>query len=450
MRNAIFKNIFFTAMAVFVLTVICIVGALYSYFSGQQLQALKDEAAYLSAAVSLHGPDFLRDAAQADGSRVTLIAADGAVLFDSVADPASLENHAQREEVLEARAAGSGHSSRYSATSGRRTLNYALLQPDGTVLRLSALLYTRGMLAVNLFSPFVLVLTMAVILSLTLAARMSRKITRPLGAIDLKNPDDRAVYEELRPLVERIREQNREIQRNVAELKAEHARQDALRREFTANVSHELKTPLTSISGYAELLQNGMVKQEDIPRFSGTIYREAQRLIVLVNDIIRLSRLDDKDVQEERQPVPLRPLCSEVAAALAPAAEQKGVTMALTGGDPTVVGIRQILGEIVYNLCDNAIKYNRPGGRVTLDLKEGEDFVLLSVQDTGIGIPEEEQGRVFERFYRVDKSHSKEMGGTGLGLSIVRHGAAYHNAAVAVQSAPGRGTTFTVRFPKAP
>ncbi len=448
MRNAIFKNIFFTAMAVFVVTVICIVGALYGYFSGEQQDALEDETAYLAAAVERSGTDFLRDVTSAEGSRVSLIAPDGAVLFDSVADAASLENHAQREEIAQALSSGAGHSSRYSSTTGRRTLNYALRLADGNVLRLSSTLYTRTMLAVNLFTPFVLVLSLTVVLSLALAARMSRKITQPLGAIDLKNPDDREVYEELRPLVERIREQNREIQHNVEELKAEHDRQDALRREFTANVSHELKTPLTSISGYAELIRSGMVQEEDIPRFADTVYREAQRLIVLVNDIIRLSRLDDKDVEEERQPVALRPLCAEVLASLAPAAEKKAVTMALEGDECTVVGIRQILGEIVYNLCDNAIKYNRQGGSVTVTLRGEEDASVLTVRDTGIGIPEEELGRVFERFYRVDKSHSKEVGGTGLGLSIVRHGAAYHNAAVDVQSVPGEGSTFTVRFPK--
>ncbi|MBQ1705082.1 MAG: ATP-binding protein [Clostridia bacterium] len=450
MRNAIFKNIFVTAMAVFVISVICIVAALYGSFSAQQKQNLENEALYLSAAVNGHGPAFLGSVPATDGTRVTYIAADGTVLFDSAADPASLENHALRDEVKQALESGTGYSSRYSQTSGRRTANYAVRLEDGTVLRVSNTLYTRAMLAINLFTPLLLVLVLAMALSFASAAGMSRRITEPLGAIDLRDPDDRGVYEELRPLVQRIRAQNREIQHNMEELKAEHARQDEMRREFTANVSHELKTPLTSISGYAELIQGGMVRQEDVPRFAGTIWREAQRLIVLVNDIIRLSRLDDKDVEEEREPVELSALCREVIESLAPAAAEKDVSFALTGTPATVTGIRQILGEVIYNLCDNAIKYNRPGGSVAVDVQETDGQTVLSVKDTGIGIPEEELGRVFERFYRVDKSHSKEVGGTGLGLSIVKHGAAYHNAAVEVESTPGEGTCFTVRFPREP
>ncbi|MBR5389855.1 MAG: hypothetical protein IK141_00950 [Clostridia bacterium] len=450
MRNAIFKNIFFTAMAVFIVSVFCIVAALYGYFSHQQRQNLESEALYLSTAVAHGGTDFLRSVPRTDGTRVTHIAADGTVLFDSAADPAAMENHALRDEVKQALESGAGYSSRLSQTSGRRTANYALRMADGTVLRVSNTLYTRAMLAVNLFTPLLLVLVLAMILSFVSAARMSKKITEPLGAIDLRDPDDRGVYEELRPLVQRIRAQNREIRHNLEELKAEHARQDEMRREFTANVSHELKTPLTSISGYAELIQSGMVRPEDVPRFAGTIWREAQRLIVLVNDIIRLSRLDDRDVEEERTPVELLALCREVIESLSPAADEKGVSFSLTGTPATVTGIRQILGEVVYNLCDNAIKYNRPGGSVAVDVREEDGQSVLSVKDTGIGIPETELGRVFERFYRVDKSHSKEVGGTGLGLSIVKHGAAYHNAAVEVESTPGEGTCFTVRFPQKP
>ena len=307
-------------------------------------------------------------------------------------------------------------------------------------------IYTLGALVLELFTPLLLVLVLAIALSFWLAARLSRQITQPLEQIDLQNPDDRRVYEELRPLVERIRGQNRQIQQKVDELKVEHARQDGMRREFTANVSHELKTPLTSISGYAELIQNGLVKPEDVPRFAGTIYSEAQRLIVLVNDIIRLSRLEDKDVLQQWERLDLLAMSRENALHLEDAARRRQVTLTVQGEAVAVMGVRQVVDEILFNLCDNAIKYNKPGGTVTVSVGCREDKALLEVRDTGIGIPQEELSRVFERFYRVDKSHSKELGGTGLGLSIVKHGAAFLNAALEVESQEGVGTAIRVVF----
>ena len=308
-------------------------------------------------------------------------------------------------------------------------------------------LYTLTELLLELFTPIVLVVTAAVALSFLLAARLSRQITRPLESIDLQNPDERDMYEELQPLARRIRAQNMQIGRQMEALKSEHDRQDAMRREFTANVSHELKTPLTSISGYAELIQNGLVKQEDIPRFAGTIYNEAQRLIVLVNDIIRLSRLEDQDVPQEWTQVDLAALCRRTCTYLEDTALRQQVSLSVEGEAISVAGVPQILEEIVFNLCDNAIKYNRPGGTVTVTLSQREGRPLLEVRDTGIGIPESEQNRVFERFYRVDKSHSKELGGTGLGLSIVKHGAAFHRAEVELESREGTGTAVRLLFP---
>ncbi|MBR4992141.1 MAG: hypothetical protein IKY86_04020 [Clostridia bacterium] len=308
-------------------------------------------------------------------------------------------------------------------------------------------LYSLTDLLLELFTPILLVLVLAILLSFWLAARLSRQITQPLEKIDLQNPDDRQVYEELRPLVERIRGQNRQIQQKVDELKVEHARQDDMRREFTANVSHELKTPLTSISGYAELIENGLVKPEDVPRFAGTIYSEAQRLIVLVNDIIRLSRLEDKDVLPQWENLDLLAMSRENALHLEDAARRRQVALNVRGDNITVRGVRQVVDEIIFNLCDNAIKYNKPGGQVTVSLFRREDGSVLEVRDTGIGIPQEELGRVFERFYRVDKSHSKELCGTGLGLSIVKHGAAFLNAVLEIESREGEGTAIRVVFP---
>ena len=227
----------------------------------------------------------------------------------------------------------------------------------------------------------------------------------------------------------------------------EREERENLRREFTANVSHELKTPLTSISGFAEIMQNGMVKPADVPRFAGNIYTESQRLISLVDDIMRLSRLDEEDVQLPSEDLDLLALAQDVARRLEPAAKEQGLTMAVQGSG-SIRGVRSIVDEMVYNLCDNAVKYNRKGGSVTVTVAEGPRDVTLSVADTGIGIPAADRERVFERFYRVDKSHSKEIGGTGLGLSIVKHGAAFHNAQVRLESQEGKGTTVTLTFPR--
>ena len=228
----------------------------------------------------------------------------------------------------------------------------------------------------------------------------------------------------------------------------EQEKREELRREFTANVSHELKTPLTAISGIAEIMQGGMVKPEDIRDFAGDIYQEARRLIALVEDILRLSQLDEGAESLEREPVELLALSQEVARRLEPAARSAGVSVEVCGAPVQVQGVRRVLDEMIYNLCENAIKYNRTGGRVTLTVGQGAEGPEVTVADTGIGIPPEDQSRVFERFYRVDKSHSKEIGGTGLGLSIVKHGALLHNAQIYLNSQVDRGTSIRISFPK--
>ena len=225
--------------------------------------------------------------------------------------------------------------------------------------------------------------------------------------------------------------------------------QEQYRREFTANVSHELKTPLTSISGIAEIIRNGIVKPEDIPHFAGKIYDESQRLITLIGDIIKLSRLDENQVPMERETVDMLEMARDVVQQLSSVARKSGVTLVANGTHGQVQGVRQVLGEMVYNLCENAVKYNRAGGRVWVDVQQVADHVVLRVKDTGIGIPAAEQGRIFERFYRVDKSHSKAVGGTGLGLSIVKHGAVLHHATISVSSEPEQGTEITLTFPAA-
>lgn len=281
----------------------------------------------------------------------------------------------------------------------------------------------------------------------------TRSVTKTLSSSRLEDLETQTIYEELQPLAGRILQQNRQIQKQLEKQNAlarrQYEKQDRMRRDFTANVSHELKTPLTSISGYAEILRDGLVKPEDMSRFAGKIYEETQRLITLVEDILKLSQLDEgHQAIQERGRIDLYLTCQRVLARLQSAAEQRGIHMTLTGEPAYTIGAGKIVEEIIYNLVDNAIKYNRPEGKIAVSLWERDNKIVLSVRDTGIGISKEEQERVFERFYRVDKSHSKEIGGTGLGLSIVKHGALYHEARIELDSTLGEGSEFRILFQK--
>lgn len=295
--------------------------------------------------------------------------------------------------------------------------------------------------------PAACVLTVVFVLSFVVANRVSDNLLKPINQLDVSSPLARDTYPELAPLVQKINAQNKELYGKMTELREEHEKQDRMRREFTANVSHELKTPLTSISGYAEIIRDGIAQQEDVKRFAGKIYDEASRLVTLVGDIIRLSQLDDREIEAKKEEINLYRMCEEMAGNLSEPAAKRNLTVTLTGTEETVYGVEQIIGEMVYNLIDNAVKYNRDGGSVNISVTSEEPGTLLTVSDTGIGIAKADLPRIFERFYRVDKSHSKEVGGTGLGLSIVKHGASYHGATVDVESELGKGTTVRVHFP---
>ncbi len=286
----------------------------------------------------------------------------------------------------------------------------------------------------------------ALLLSLWLSARVAKSITAPINRLNLNDPDGESLYPELSPLIRRIRQQNRLLTKQMEDMAKEHAEQDAMRRDFTANVSHEMKTPLTSISGYAELLKSGLVDTADVPRFAGKIYEESRRLTTLVGDIIKLSQLDSKEVAVTIEDIDLFALCEGVISHLEMAAKSKNVTFSLQGERVTVRGAEQVVEEVVYNLCDNAIKYNKDGGTVSVTIRQYVDGVELKVKDTGIGISEKDLPHIFDRFYRADKSHSKEIGGTGLGLSIVKHAVRFLNASVSVESTLGEGTTVRVVF----
>lgn len=297
------------------------------------------------------------------------------------------------------------------------------------------------------YIPAVVLIILTLVFITIYALNTAYVITGPIDRINLSNPDIESSYTELKPLIERIISQNEEMASQMVKHQEETDMSDKMRREFTANVTHELKTPLTSISGYSEILRDGLVKKSDVPKFAGKIYDEASRLITLVNDILRLSELDENNTDEkELKKIDLYDLSEKIISKLEPIASKNEITLSLTGSHATIKGHELILDEMIYNLIDNAIKYNVAGGKVDVNIEQFVDGIELSVHDTGIGIKTKDIDHIFERFYRVDKSHSKAIGGTGLGLSIVKHGAIFHNARIHVKSKPGKGTTISVTF----
>ena len=397
---------------------------------------VRQEARYIQAAINISGPDYLAEMNGVDWTtRVTQISPEGEVLYDTRRDESTLEDHSGRKEVREALASGEGEDVRMSDTVGQELYYYALLLDDGTVLRASKSMDGLIGTALNNLPVMAGLAVIMMILAYFMAKWQTNRLVRPIYELDLEHPLENKTYDELTPFLEAMDKQNKEKEAV-----------SNMRKEFSANVSHELKTPLTSISGYAEIMKNGMVRPADIPVFSERIYKEARRLITLVEDIIKLSKLDEESVELEKQEVDLYDLTREIISRLAPQASQKNVRMELTGEPVKYTGIRQILDEMVYNVCENAIKYNNDGGRVTVWVGNTLEGPKISVADTGIGIPAEHHERIFERFYRVDKSHSKERGGTGLGLSIVKHGALLHGAKVSVESEPGKGTKIEMQF----
>ncbi len=548
MTGKILRISYLVAISALLASALLFFGVMYRDYEDGAFARLRAEAAAIAQGLGAVGSDYFDSFAPDD--RVTWIAANGTVLYDSAAPAQLLESHAGREEIDQALQTGEAQTSRYSKTLLQRTFYYAKLLEDGTVLRVSCTQNSLPAMILMLLTPFLWVATLVLILCGVLSYRLARQITKPLNAINPDNPAPLPSYPELTPLFDKLREQNRTIGKQMNELQlrqreftaitenmregfllvdckmhvlssnhsalevlggrelkpgcllydaecsqeifdavdtalsgshaellltidetswqvlanpvvasgqvagavvlfmdvTEREQRERLRREFSANVSHELKTPLTSISGFAELMKEGLVPPEKIPEFSGDIYKESLRLIGLVNDIIQLSRLDENSTQFQRAPVDLYDLCAQSIERLSPVAARQSVTLALTGEHAEIEGVEQLLKEMIYNLLDNAIKYNVPGGSVTASVRQSAGRTILSVADTGIGIPYAHQPRVFERFYRVDKSHSKEVGGTGLGLSIVRHAAQYHGARLELKSQPGKGTTITVTF----
>ena len=444
MSKRIFLNMFIISSVVIALTTILTVVIVYKSFSNQNIAALRGELTATSSGVELNGVAFLKSLS--GKHRITLVDSSGNVLFDNRNDINSLGNHNDRKEIREARENGTGYSERYSDTLSRKTINVTKLLNNGDVLRLSEDMSTVWSTLMDTIFPMICVMVFSILIAAYMAGRVSKAATTPINQIDLNEPDREKVYDEIEPLIDKIIKQNNQIDKQIEQLNMEHEKQDNLRRDFTANVSHELKTPLTSISGFAEIIQNGMVKEEDITRFAGKIHSEAQRLIILVGDIIKLSQLDGKDIAVKMEPIDLYETSQAVMGHLEAAAEKRNIKMFLSGKHLVITGAEQIIEEMIFNLIDNALKYNKTGGKIYVNILKNDDGINLSVEDTGIGIKDEDIGRIFERFYRADKSHSKEIGGTGLGLSIVKHGANFHNAKVFVKSKYKEGTKITILF----
>lgn len=435
MTRTIFRNTLLVGLLVLLLCMLLFLGLQHTHGRNDLYDALKQEAEYVKEGIALSGTEYLE---QLDNNnRITWIGADGTALFDTMEQEAGLVKDSP--EIQSAFAQGEGRGIRKSEATGVNTMYYALLLKDGTVIRLSrpAKTILNTMAEV---SPVLWVLVIVVIISSVLAFRAARMIVRPINEIDLDHPDMDA-YPEIRPLLDKIQEQKLTIQEEAAQ-------HESMRREFSANVSAELKTPLTSISGLAQIMSEGVVPAEKVQEYSTEIFKESQRLTALIDDIIALSKLDEEAIGPVQEDIDLYDLAAEVVHDLTGEAEQKHISLDIRGDHAHISGVNRLLYEMISNLCNNAIKYNYPGGRVDLLVEERQDCVRLQVADTGIGISQEHQDRVFERFYRVDKSHSREVGGTGLGLSIVKHGAQYHNAQIRLDSKPGEGTCVTIDFPK--
>lgn len=449
MRNRIFKTTFMVAILVWISCMILILGALYLQYNQEDELTMKHEAELVAHAVEQNGMDYFDGLELMENYRITWIKEDGEVLYDSKTNAKDMENHLKRPEVREALKDGVGEDVRYSETLAEKTVYRAQRLDDGTVIRVSKTQFSVLTLVATMMQPILVVLLIAIGLSLVLASSTAKHIVEPLNQIDLNAPERTKIYKEIRPLVDKIAEQHEELNRRISRLEVdvdEKTKEADFRREFTANVSHELKTPLTSISGFAEIIKNGFVKEEDIPRFAGRIYDEAQRLISLVVDILKLSQLDEKQVMAKKETLDLYTICEDIICYLERHAADMNVKVELKGEHVKLEAVEQILSEVVYNLCDNAIKYNKVGGKVVMTVGEKDGRPSLTVTDTGIGIPEEDLERIFERFFRVNKSHSKEIGGTGLGLSIVKHGAAFLGANITVESKLGVGTEITLTF----
>ena len=436
MRSRIQRSMILVLCITLAISYLLLTVAVYNQ-TFQNLQAeVEQEARYIKEAIDISGTDYLEamDNVQ-QNTRVTVITPEGNVVYDTKDDELTLANHKNRIEVKAALLHGEGRDVRVSDTIKERSIYYALLLKDGNVLRVSRTVDNVLPMFIQVLPYITIIAVVMICFAIILARWQTSRLIRPINELDLNEPLKNEIYEEFKPLLERIDKQNKEKDAAAQ-----------MRKEFSANVSHELKTPLTSISGYAEIMKSGLVKPEDMPKFSERIYDEACRLITLVEDIIKLSKLDEERVEIEKEDVDLYELAMDVCSRLSLPAERKGVQIKVHGESVICHGVRPVLQEMIYNICANGIKYNKDGGKLDVWVGNTLSGKKVIVRDSGIGISKEDLDRIFERFYRVDKSHSKQSGGTGLGLSIVKHGAMLHQAEVHVESELGKGTKMELIF----
>ncbi len=548
MRRRIFQSIMLTSFIVLAITTALIMGTVYNEFSEERKEEIAVEASYIAKGYYDETMEYLQEIGEDSKNRITLIQADGTVLYDSLAGEATMDNHIDREEVADALQYGSGEATRNSDTLREETYYYALRLEDGNVIRVAAPVKSLVNIIDRTANVIFLILLFALGLAVITAHLLTKSVVKPINKLDLDVPLSNPVYDELAPLLVRMEKQNQKIAEQMASLRAsqndfneitsamsealviygtdkhvlslnrsakqlfsdfnaegigylelyhdleyiravesafagkpaggrlvkhnriyqfsvnpvtsgsdyaavlfaidvtERENAEQLRREFTANVSHELKTPLTTIMGCAEIMQNGIAKQEDYVELSRNVFHEAKRLLTLIEDIIKLSQLDEGGLKEQFSDVDLYALAERVMSELSHKAKEAKVELSLVGESAVISGIESTLHEMLYNLCDNAITYNRAGGTVKLRITEEDGHTVFAVADTGIGIGSEHRERIFERFYRVDKSRSKAKGGTGLGLSIVKHGALIHGAKIRLESVLDEGTTISLVF----
>lgn len=548
MTGKIFRSIIITSFTTILATLVIIVGILYGYFSDIQRQQLKLQLRLAAQGVNDEGVAYLENVREED-CRFTLINNDGSVLYDTESNPSDMDNHLERSEVKDALKNGEGESSRFSSTLLEKNMYIAKRLDNGSVIRISVTQHSIVLLVLGILQPIVVILILAIIISIFVAHKMSKRIITPINNLNLDKPLENDTYDEISPLLTRIEQQNREINNQIKKLKKSHDEFSAIidnmneglvmlgkdghivaintaaeklfntgkecigkdfltversmdidkaikdaadigkseinikragriyqlniskignqshkngiiilsfdisdkvlaekaRKEFTANVSHELKTPLQTIMGSAELMQSGLAKKEDTNAFLGNIRSESERLVTLIDDIIRLSQLDEQ-TEFKKEKVDIFETAKEVKRELEQYADKQKIKIELSGESTVISGVSRLVHEIIFNLAENAVKYNKEKGSVKIDIKKENGKAVISVKDNGIGIPQEDLPRIFERFYRVDKSRSKQIGGTGLGLSIVKHAAECLGAEITVDSTPNEGTEFKVIF----
>ncbi len=442
MKRKIHNRLIGTATLAILATLLLTVAVCYNIFKNQVMEDLRIYTEILKCASEVEEEHLTKDMEHRlteEGIRVTLVAEDGQVLLDTEADETVMENHKERPEIKEAFSSGAGNIVRRSNTLEKDTYYYAVKLDNGRVLRVSRQADNIYQI-VDSAIPYLLILVGGVFLICLLSSHfLAGGIIKPIRLIaeDIENIDLAEGYEELEPYIEAIKNQHDDVIQNAL-----------IRQEFTANVSHELKTPLTAISGYSELIESGMASSEaETKRFAKEIHKNANRLLTLINDVIRLSELDGTNTEELLEPVNLMEIAQTCVNMLQINAQKHGVKLTFEGERVMVMATRQMAEEVLYNLCDNAIRYNREGGSVHVSVKDHLNTAVLTVKDTGIGIPKEHQERIFERFYRVDKSRSKSTGGTGLGLAIVKHILLRLHATISVDSEEGNGTEIAVFFP---